>query len=340
MSNSMSPETPNIPAMMRGVLAEPYGEADFLKVKQVAVPVVGDGEVLIKIAAAGINRPDVLQRLGKYPQPEGVTDILGLECAGEIVALGAKTNRYKIGDKVCALVSGGGYAEYVNAPEGQCLPIPAGLDMVLAAAIPESVFTVWSNLFELGQLKQNELALVHGGASGIGTYAIQMGLAAGARMIVTVGSPEKVDACIKLGAVLAINYRRTEFVKQVMDFTNQNGVNVVLDMIGADYIPRNLQAMAGRARHVSIATQHGQMAAINMREVMTNRFTLTGSTLRARSVAEKSRLAAEVEAHVWPWIAQGKVKPVIYQCFPLEKAADAHKVMESSVHIGKIVLTM
>ena len=340
MSNSMSAGSPTIPALMRGIVAEPFGDADVLQLKEFEVPVCRDGEVLIKIAAAGINRPDILQREGRYNPPEGITDILGLECAGEIVALGTNCTRYKIGDKVCALLAGGGYAEYINVPEGQCLPIPQGCDMIQAAAIPESVFTVWTNLFEIGNLKEGDVALVHGGSSGIGTYAIQMAVAAGAQVIVTVGSDEKAEACMKLGAALAINHKNKDFVKLSRDFTNDKGVNVVLDIIGADYIPRNIQAMAFRGRHVSISTQHGQMAAINMRDVMLNRLVLTGSTLRPRNANVKSRLAAEVETHVWPWIASGKVKPVIYQCFPLEKAADAHKVMESSVHIGKIVLTM
>ncbi len=336
----MSNSSPQIPSLMRAILAEPVGDADILQLKEVEVPVLRDGEVLIKIAAAGINRPDILQRIGKYEAPEGVTDIMGLECAGEIVALGKDTNHYKIGDKVCALISGGGYAEYVNVAEGQCLPIPAGLDMVQAAALPESVFTVWSNLFEIGRLKKGDIALVHGGSSGIGTYAIQMAVAAEAQIIVTVGSQEKADACVKLGAALAINYKQEDFVKKAMEFTNDKGVNVVLDMIGADYVPRNIVAMAYRARHISIATQHGPMAALNMRDIMNYRLTLCGSTMRNRPTLEKTRLAAEVETHVWPWIVAGKVKPVIYQSFPLEKVSQAHKVMESSVHIGKIVLTM
>ncbi len=336
----MSNASPKIPSLMRAIDAETPGDADILQVKQLPVPAVGEREVLIKVAAAGVNRPDVLQRLGKYEAPEGVTSILGLECSGEIVALGNDTSRYKIGDKVCALVSGGAYAEYVSVPEGQCLPIPDGLDMVQAAAIPEAVFTVWTNLFEAGQLGQGELVLVHGGSSGIGTYAIQMTVAAGAQIIVTVGSPEKAEACLKLGALLAINYRREDFARKILKFTNDRGVDVVLDMIGADYIPRNLMAMAPRARHISISTQHGQLAPVNIRDVMLHRFVLTGSTLRPRRVVEKCAIAAQVETHVWPWIKQGKVKPIIYETFKLEQAAEAHKLMESSVHIGKIVLTL
>ena len=340
MSNSMSAAISHIPTMMRAAVPEAFGEPDVIQIKQVPVPALLDGEVLIKIAAAGINRPDIIQRIGKYPAPDGVTDILGLECSGEIVACGNNTTRYKIGDKVCALVSGGGYAEYVNAPEGQCLPIPAGLNMEQGAVLPECVFAVWANLFGAGQLKENKSVLIHGGSSGIGTYAIQMAVAAGAKVIVTVGSQEKAEACIKLGASLAINYRRADYVKKVMEFTEDNGVNIILDMIGADYIPRNLQCMAHRGRHISIATQHGIVAAMNLRDIMNRRIVLTGSTLRQRTNAEKSQLASEVEAHIWPMIAAGKVKPVIYQSFPLEKAAEAHKVMESSVHIGKIVLTV
>lgn len=340
MSNNMSAAKPHIPTMMRAAAPETFGEPDVIKIKQVQVPNLLDGEVLIKIAAAGINRPDVLQRSGKYAPAEGITDILGLECSGEIVALGNNTSRYKIGDKVCALLSGGGYADYVNVPEGQCLPIPHGLDLQQAATLPECVFTVWANLFGAGQLKENKSVLIHGGSSGVGTYAIQMAVATGAKVIVTVGSEDKAEACMKLGAALAINYRRADFVNSVMEFTQDNGVNIILDMIGADYVPRNLNCIAYRGRHISIATQHGQMVAISIRDIMKRRIVLTGSTLRYRTIVEKSQLASEVETHIWPMIAAGTVKPVIYQSFPLEKAAEAHKVMESGEHIGKIVLTM
>lgn len=326
-------------ATMRAVFADVPGGPEVLQVKEVPVPQPAVGEVLIRVAAAGINRPDLLQRQGKYNPPPGASAILGLEVAGEVVALGAGASRWKVGDKVCALLAGGGYADYAVAPEGQCLPVPEGMALLEAALLPEAVFTVWANLFEAGRLKPGETALIHGGSSGIGTFAVQMAKAAGARAIVTVGSEEKREACLNLGAALAVSYRSDDFTKAVEAFTDGKGVDVVLDMIGGDYLPRNLSLLAEGGRHISIATQHGAVAEINLRLMMAKRLILTGSTLRPRSVAEKSRLAREIERHVWPWIATKAVKPVVFQRFPLEKVAEAHKVMESGVHIGKMALT-
>lgn len=332
MSNTLS--------SMRAVIAEPFGGPEVLQVKMLPIPQPDAGEVLIKVLAAGVNRPDILQRQGKYNPPPGTTPVLGLEVAGEVAALGAASSRYKLGDKVCALIAGGGYAEYAVAPVGQCLPIPKGLDVAQAALLPEAVFTVWANLFEAGQLRAGEVALVHGGSSGIGTYAIQMARAAGAGVIVTVGSMEKVAACLKLGAGAAVSYKTDDFAKAVQQHTQGRGVDVVLDMIGADYVPRNLEVLAPFGRHVSIATQHGSKTEIDLRMVMNKRLVLTGSTLRPRSITEKSRLAREVEAHVWPWVEAGKVSPVLYQTFRLEQAADAHRLMESGQHIGKLLLLL
>lgn len=328
-----------LPSMMRAVVADPFGGPEVLQIKTMLVPTPANAEVLIKMAATGINRPDILQREGHYKPPQGITNILGLEGAGEIVAVGSNVSRFKVGDKVCALFAGGSYAEYAVVPEGQCIPIPAGLNMVEAACLPEGIFTVWANLFESGQLKKGDTALVHGGTSGIGTYAIQMAVAAEAKVIVTVGSDDKTHACLKLGAAHAINYSNTDWKKAVMAHTNERGVDVVLDMVGADYIPRNMECMAYGARHVSIATMHGAMAAINIRDVMAKNLTLTGSTMRGRAISEKIRLAREIEAHVWPWIVAGKVKPQVYKSMPINDVAEAHKLMESGAHFGKLALT-
>jgi NADPH:quinone reductase len=324
----------NIPSSMRAVIAE-YNE---LHVLTMPIPVPQSTEVLIKVAAAGVSRPDILQRQGKYEPPKGITNVLGLEVSGEVVSVGADVQRWKIGDKVCALLAGGGYAQYAVAPAGQCLPIPDGMSVRDAALLPEAVFTVWANLFEAGQLKQDETVLVHGGASGIGVFAIQMARAIGANVIVTVGGPDKATACLKLGAAAAINHKLDDFYKAILDHTDGRGVDVVLDMIGGDYVPRNLSCLTMLGRHVSIATQHSSKAEIDIRMIMNKRLTLTGSTLRPRTITEKGRLAEQIEAHVWPWIAAGKVKTMRYQSFSLENAAHAHKVMESRLHIGKIGL--
>jgi NADPH:quinone reductase len=314
------------------------GEPDVLVPAERPMPVAGANELLIHVAAAGVNRPDVMQRRGKYPPPPGASDIPGLEVAGTVAALGDGVRDFRVGDKVCALVSGGGYAEYCVAPAPQCLPVPAGLDVVAAAAIPETFFTVWTNVFERGRLNSGESILIHGGSSGIGTTAIQLAHAWGARVFATAGSPEKCRACETLGAERGINYRDEDFVAAVRDATSGRGVDVVLDMVGAEYFPRNLEALAIEGRLVEIATQRGAKVELNIQTVMQRRLTITGSTLRARSIDEKGRVAAGVRKHVWPLIESGKVRPHIFRTFPLREAAAAHRLMESSAHIGKIVL--
>jgi putative PIG3 family NAD(P)H quinone oxidoreductase len=301
-------------------------------------PVPADGEVLIKVAAAGVNRPDVFQRLGRYPPPPGASDIPGLEVAGTIEQLGAQVRDWRVGDEVCALVAGGGYAEYCAAPAPQCLPAPRGLDLMAAAAIPETFFTVWTNVFARGRLQAAESLLVHGGSSGIGTTAIQLARARGARVFATAGSAEKCAACERLGAERAINYREADFVAVVRELTGGRGVDVVLDMVGGEYFARNVEALAVEGRLVEIATLHGVRAELNIQTIMQRRLTVTGSTLRARPVADKGAIATALMQQVWPLIESGAVKPVIHATFPLRDAAEAHRVMESGVHIGKLVL--
>ena len=314
------------------------GGPEVLVPEQRAVPQPGDGEVLVKVAAAGVNRPDVMQRQGLYPPPKGATDIPGLEIAGEVVALGAGVTRWKVGDRVMALVIGGGYAEYCLAHESHCLPVPATLSMIEAAAIPETFLTVWHNTFERGGLKAGETLLVHGGSSGIGTAAIQLARAFGARVITTAGSPEKCEACRKLGADPAINYKSEDFVAATKAATGGHGADVILDMVGGDYIARNYEAAAVEGRVVQIAFQGSPKATVDFRRIMLKRLHHTGSTLRARSVADKGAIARAVEEQVLPLIAAGRVKPVIDSTFPLAQAAAAHARMETSAHIGKIVL--
>ena len=316
------------------------GEPEVLVPVERPTPAPAAGEVLIKVAAAGVNRPDVMQRRGKYPPPPGASDIPGLEVAGTIEALGEGVHDFKRGDAVCALVAGGGYAQYCVAPEPQCLPIPAGVDVTSAAAIPETFFTVWTNVFERGRLRASETILIHGGASGIGTTAIQLARAFGARAFATAGTAEKCEACERLGAERAINYRESDFVAVVRQLTADRGVDVVLDMVGGEYFPRNLEALAMDGRLVEIATQRGAKAEINIASVMQRRLTITGSTLRARSVADKGLIAKAVKRHVWPLLERGVVRPVVYKIFPLERAADAHRMMEAGEHIGKLVLTV
>jgi NADPH2:quinone reductase len=302
------------------------------------VPQPAAGDILVKVAAAGVNRPDVMQRMGLYPPPPGAPDIPGLEIAGEVVALGPDAKRWKIGDKVMALVIGGGYAEYCLAHESHTLPV-GGLTTVEAAAVPETFFTVWHNVFERGALKAGETLLVHGGTSGIGTTAIQLAKAFGARVIVTAGSAEKCAACRKLGADLAIDYKSEDFVAATKKATGDKGADVILDMIGGSYIERNYEAAAVEGRIVQIAFQGGPSAQVNFMRLMLKRLHHTGSTLRARSVADKAAIARALEQKVLPLIAQSKVKPVVYKSFPLTEAAAAHALMESSAHNGKIVLT-
>ncbi len=303
-------------------------------------PVPAAGEILIRVAAAGVNRPDVVQRLGRYPPPPGVTDIPGLEVSGTVEQLGAEVTGWQIGDAVCALVAGGGYAEYCVAPSPQCLPAPHGLDLVSAAAIPETFFTVWTNVFERGRLKAGESILVHGGSSGIGTTAIQLARARGSRVFATAGSARKCAACERLGAERAVNYRDADFVATVREATGGRGVDVVLDMVGGEYFARNIEVLAVEGRLVEIATLGGAKAELNIQTIMQRRLTITGSTLRARRVAEKGVIAAAVHQQVWPLIESGAVEPIIHATFPLRDAAAAHRVMESSEHIGKLVLTI
>ena len=327
-----------LPAHMTAIGIKAPGGPEMLVPEQRAVPTPATGEVLIKVAAAGVNRPDVMQRQGLYPPPPGAPDIPGLEIAGEVMALGAGVKRWKIGDRVMALVIGGGYAEYCLAHESHALPVN-GLSMVEAAAIPETLFTVWHNVVERGGLKNGESFLVHGGSSGIGTTAIQLAKAMGARVITTAGSEEKCAACRKLGADVAINYKTEDFVAATKATTNNKGADVILDMVGGDYIARNYEAAAVEGRIVQIAFQGGPKAEVNFMRLMLKRLHHTGSTLRARSVADKGAIARAVETNALPLIAAGKVKPVIFKTFPLAAAAAAHALMESSSHIGKIVLT-
>jgi putative PIG3 family NAD(P)H quinone oxidoreductase len=296
------------------------------------------GEVLIKIAAAGVNRPDVMQRLGKYPPPPGASDVPGLEVAGTVARLGEGVGRWKPGDKVCALVSGGGYAEYCVAPSPQCLPVPKRTDLTAAAAIPETFFTVWTNLFERGRLKRGESVLIHGGSSGIGTTAIQLARAWSARVFATAGSADKCRACEQIGAERCFNYHEVDFAASVHELTGGRGVDVVLDMVGAEYFARNVEVLAMEGRLVEIATLRGGRTELNIQTIMQRRLTITGSTLRTRSVAEKGAIAAAVGEHVWPLVEAGTVKPILHQTFPLRDAAAAHRVMEASTHIGKLVL--
>ncbi len=329
-----------LPAQMTAIAIRSPGGPEVLTAELRPVPKPDDGETLIKVAAAGVNRPDVMQRMGLYPPPPGAPDIPGLEIAGEVVACGTGVTRWKEGDKVMALVVGGGYAEFCIAHESHALPVPAGLSLTEAAAIPETFFTVWYNAFERGRLAARETLLVHGGSSGIGTTAIQLAAAFGARVIATAGTPEKCEACRKLGADVAINYKTEDFVAVTKQATSDRGADLVLDIVGGDYIDRNYEAAAVEGRIVQIAFQSSSRAAVDFRRLMLKRLTHTGSTLRARSVADKGAIARAVEAKVLPLIAAGRVKPVIDSTFPLREAAAAHARMESSQHIGKIVLTL
>jgi NADPH:quinone reductase len=329
-----------LPADMLAVEISASGGPEMLKPARRPVPQPGQGEILIKVAAAGINRPDILQRQGAYAPPPGASDLPGLEAAGIVAALGAGVTGWQMGQQVMALLAGGGYAEYCVAPVPQCLPVPAGLDLVMAAGIPETFFTVWTNVFERGRLKPGEWFLVHGGSSGIGTTAIQLAHHFGAKVATTVGSDDKAETCRKLGADLAINYRKQDFVAAVLQATGDKGADLILDMVGGDYINRNLKCLALEGRLVQIAFLQGAKAEINLGAVMMKRQTITGSTLRPRSVAEKGAIAAALKQQVWPLLEAGKVKPVIFKTFPLSAAAEAHRLMETSQHTGKIVLTV
>lgn len=323
---------------MKAIEISSFGGPDVLRLVERPDPTPRAGEVLVRVAAAGVNRPDSMQRQGKYPPPPGVTDIPGLEVAGAIADPNGSL-RWRQGDAVCALVSGGGYAELCAVPEPQCLPIPAGLSVSEAAAVPEAFFTVWANLFERGRLQRGETVLIHGGTSGIGTTAIQLARAFNSRAFATAGSDEKCDACVALGAEAAINYRREDFVERARQLTGGAGVDVILDIIGGDYVARNIDALAIEGRLVQIGLQGGAKAQVNFVYVLQKRLTITGSTLRARTPDEKGRIARALEQHVWPLLAAGTVKPIIHTTFPLERAADAHRLLDASAHIGKIVLT-
>ncbi len=323
---------------MKAIEIRETGGPEVLQQVERPRPTPGAGEVLIKVTAAGVNRPDVFQRLGLYPPPPGASDLPGLEVSGIVAETGTGVRRFRPGDKVVALLGGGGYAEYAVAPEVTTLPAPSGLPLEDAAGLPETVFTVWSNVFERAHLDRGEWLLVHGGASGIGTTAIQLAKAFDAHVIVTAGSDEKCRACEELGADRAINYRREDFVEGVHEATGGRGVDVVLDMVGGDYIPRNISCLADDGRHVSIAFLHGPKAQVNFLPVMRRRLTLTGSTLRPRPLSFKEALAQEVERLVWPVIGEGRLRPVIDSRFPLKDAAEAHRRMEEGAHIGKVLL--
>jgi NADPH2:quinone reductase len=327
-----------LPAQMTVVAISKPGGPEVLVPETRAVPVPGANEILIKVHAAGVNRPDVSQRSGSYPPPPGASDLPGLEVAGEVVALGEGATKHKLGNKVMSLVAGGGYAQYCIAQDAQAMAVPLALSMQEAGAIPETLMTVWHNVFERGALKPGETLLIHGGSSGIGTMAIQLAKALGSRVIVTVGSQDKADACLKLGADAAINYKTQDFVAETRKATSDAGANVILDMVGGDYIERNYDAAAMDGRVVQIAFLGGPKSNVNFIKLMVKRLQHTGSTLRPRSNADKAAMVAAIEAKVMPLLREGRVKPLMDSSFPLEKAADAHRRMETSKHIGKIVL--
>ena len=323
---------------MRCVEITSFGPPDVLKLGERPDPIAAPGEVLIDVAAAGVNRPDLIQRLGKYPPPPCASDIPGLEVAGKVVALGKGASSFEIGDEVCALVAGGGYASLVNVPQEQCLPVPRGLSMIEAAAIPETYFTVWTNVFERGGLKRGQSILIHGGTSGIGTTAIQLASAFGARVFTTAGSDEKCEASRRLGAV-PFNYRTTDWVAAAKEATDGRGLDVILDIVGGDYMARNLDLLAVEGKLVQIAFLKSPKAELDFSVLMRKRATITGSTLRPRSPAEKGAIAGQLRAQVWPLLEARTVRPIIHQVFPLAQAADAHRLMEAGTHIGKLVLT-
>lgn len=325
---------------MKAVVITTAGGPEVLQIEERSQPAIARTEVLVKVAASGVNRPDVYQRKGNYPPPnDAPPDIPGLEIAGTIAAVGDSVVRWKIGDKICALVTGGGYAEYCNVPEGQCMPIPDNLSFVEAASLPETFFTVWSNVFDRGTLQPGERLLVHGGSSGIGVTAIQMARALGSKVYVTAGSHEKCKFCEQLGASRAINYKTQDFAEVIHQITNGKGVDVILDMIGGDYTPGNIASLAEEGRLILINAMRGKDVQIDLAQVMRKRLIITGSMLRSREIAFKSAIARSLEQHIWPLLASGKIKPIIHAVFPAEEAAKAHVLMESSEHIGKIVLS-
>jgi len=331
----------SLPAEMRFVDLPSFGAPGVMVIAKGPLPVAKAGEILVRVEAAGVNRPDVAQREGSYPAPKDASPVLGLEVAGEVVALGEGVTEFAVGDKVCALANGGGYAEYCTVPAGQALPWPKGYDAVRAAALPETFFTVWANLFQMAGLTEGETVLIHGGTSGIGTTAIQLANAFGAKVFTTAGSKEKCEACVKLGAARAINYREEDFVTVIKEETGKKGVDTTLDMIGAAYFEKNLAALAKDGCLSIIAFLGGFKAEnVNLTPIMVKRLTVTGSTMRPRTAEEKRGIRDELVAEVWPLIESGKVAPVIHTVVPLEQVVDAHKLMESSNHIGKIVLTL
>jgi putative PIG3 family NAD(P)H quinone oxidoreductase len=323
---------------MRFINISEHGGPEVMKIKKGEAPDPAKGEVLIRVHAAGVNRPDVMQRQGLYPPPPGASPILGLEVSGEVVAIGNDVSAWSVSDRVCALTNGGGYAEYVAVPAGQCLPVPVELPMEEAAALPETFFTVWANVFDRARLKPGERCLVHGGSSGIGTTAIQMARALGSKVFTTAGSAEKCAACQRLGADVAVNYTEQDYVKVINEATDGQGVDVILDMVGGDYVPRNLELAAMDGRIVSISFLKGSLVEIDMMQVLRKRLIITGSTLRPRTAEAKAGIAERLRAQIWPLIESKEIKPLIAARFPLADAAESHKLMESSKHIGKIIL--
>lgn len=333
------PKTPSLPECMKVIEIEQPGETAVLMPTHRPLPVPQSGEILVKIAAAGVNRPDVMQRRGQYAPPPGASDIPGLEIAGVVVALGKGSKSYAIGDRVCALIAGGGYAEYCTVHESNALPVPAGVSMVEAAAIPETFFTVWVNVFQRGLLKAGETLLIHGGTSGIGTVTTMLAKAFCAHVITTVGSEDKRKASLALGADVAINYRSEDFVERTISATNGKGADVIVDLIAGDYLAKNYQAAAIEGRIVQIGAQNGLVTKLNLMPLLKKRLTHTGSTLRSRTIEDKAHIAADLREKVWPLLERGVLKPQIFKTFALEQAAQAHALMESSTHIGKIMLT-
>jgi len=328
----------HIPESMNYIHIEKHGEPDVLMLSSKLVPNPGPNEVLIRVAAAGVNRPDIMQRKGLYPPPPGATDVPGLEVSGTVVKKGINVNELKVGSQVCALVPCGGYAEYCLASASICLPVPKKITLEHAAGIPETFFTVWTNIFARGQLKSSETLLVHGGSSGIGTTSIQLGKAFGATVYITAGTQEKCEFCKNIGADAAINYNENDFEAEIKTLTKNRGVDVILDMVGGPYFPKNIKILAVNGRLLQIALMQGYKAEVDFRPLLMKSVTLTGSTLRPRSVKEKAEIAQALREEVWPLLDSGNIRPIIYQTFPLKKAADAHRLMESSKHIGKILL--
>ena len=328
-----------IPQLMRYTAHEPGGGPEVMRIEEMALPKPGPRDVLVEVAFAGVNRPDLFQRAGHYPPPPGASPVLGLEVSGQVVALGAKVTEWNVGDEICALTAGGGYAEYCSVNAGHCLPIPRGLDLAQAAALPENLFTVWTNLIDRGRLKAGERVLIHGGSSGIGYMAIQLAVQWGAQVFTTVGTEQKAEFCRKLGAELVINYRSQDFVQEIEQATEKRGVDVILDIVGGDYVPKNLSLLNLEGRLIQIAFLRSSIVpALDLREVMSRRLTITGSTLRPRSIDEKAAIAASLKQNVWPLLESGKIQVVIDSVFPIADVANAHRLMAESKHICKILL--